>query len=126
MKEKLMQLTEESLGMVLEFLKSTKEFAAEQMPLLVQEIYKWLFIKNSAYFLLSIAVFILSIFMLIVLWKIIKEDEHDEFWPMLFMFLASIVALISAIISVNYLLNIIAVFIAPRLYLIHYITDMMK
>lgn len=111
---------------LLSWLQSGKEFVAEQVPELVNEVINWGLCSHIVFLVISGTIFLAS---LIILWWAIKRDF---FTPcpdnvVFFIGLPNMLALvISLVVSCYQIYVIVYISVAPRLYLLERLAKMVK
>lgn len=125
MKEKILNMSEKVFNEMYGFIKATGEVAVEQGGLLVKEI---LLFKGVQYSLT--AVFLLALFVVALkvgnyALKKKKEDGYSSDWE--FVFIPAYLASLLVWVPICYnTIQALKVFLAPRLYLLEYLSDVVK
>lgn len=116
---------------LLDWAKQGKEFVAEQMPLLVQEIIKWGFAEAVIYMIMAVAIFLISRYLM----KKWYEKPTDSIWrdwdmggPLpgfSWVFIAGGYVL-GFLMFFNSLFTAVKTLVAPRVYLIEYLANLVQ
>ncbi len=99
----------------------------EQAPLLVQEILRWSFAKNATLLICTIVV-LYFICTRKKMWNYLWEDLKDDFTPIGFfgsIFMIAVIG-VSFVSGISCFLTCIQIWIAPRLFLLEYISHLFK
>ncbi len=96
------------------------DMVTEQAPLLIQEVLKWYFAYNLILFILGIVVIIGTIYGVRKLVKYVDADGAE------YLLVAGILAFVGTISSSLINLQWLKIWIAPRLWLIEYTTNLVK
>lgn len=118
--QKLNKIAEKAL----EYIKSAEEFAIEQAPLVIQEFYHWCFWSHL--FLLLIGATGLLVFYKSFKWGYDNYVDSDADFPMGVEIISGVFWLASLTMFIHNLYGLIKVWVAPRVYLITYISEMIK
>jgi len=122
MKEELEQKSINLLNWLEQTIKTTTDFGAEQIPLFIQELLQYNYWMSLSQFIVGIVGALLSLFAAykFVKWSL-KKDIDDLPFSMFFLFP------IGGFISFSYHnLDWIMIQLAPRLYLMEYVKEMIK
>lgn len=113
-------LANETWQFALETLKDTKDFVLEQAPLVVQELYAWHLTSSIIWVVVTAIVLGILVPKMIEFFKDYEYDleEDKEGWGV-FLVITNLVSI--AIFTYN-LFKMLQILIAPKLYLIEYIT----
>jgi hypothetical protein len=122
MKEELEQKSINLLNWLEQTIKTTTDFGAEQIPLFIQELLRYNYWMSLSQFIVGIVGALLSLFAAykFVKWSLKKDIDALPF-SMFFLFS------IGGFISFSYHnLDWIMIQLAPRLYLMEYVKEMIK
>lgn len=116
---------------LLEWAKAGKDFVAEQMPLLVQEIIKWGFAEAICWMIVAIALFLIGLYFR---GKLRAQEKNspwrsfDEGGPLpLFAWLGiGGVWFVSFLMFFGNLFTAVKTVVAPRVYLIEYLANIVQ
>ena len=116
------------LEKTLNWLESAGTFVADQIPIFVQEVLAWAFWENvffATIFLLIVIVDIIGAIQLgkKVLWK--REATHMMDGFNFFLSVLSFLPVLFVIGLFGRIANVIKVLVAPRLYLLEYVKDLL-
>lgn len=120
-KEQLLKHADELLAFVLQGLEQGKDFVAEQMPLLIQEVIKWGIAEHTIYVVTYLMIVIFTGLVLRVAWR----NKNEDWTPPLFVFggMFHFAAWIAVIINA---VTITKAIVAPRLYLLDQLRTLLK
>ena len=110
------ELLNENLNQILEGLKTVIHTANAELPAIFEEVVRWGIIKYSAFSLISFVCLLL--FVRATIFFIKNDEEHDL---IAFTVLLSLIPLIPFIYNLSKLLFVT---ISPKLYIIHYLKDL--
>ena len=125
-------LGKSAVNEVLEWAKGAKEFVAEQAPELVQEVLAWGFWSNLIW---AAVAAVIAVVMTIITVKLIRfaltswdhiYSKDLEFPVVVGYIISGIAAVVFAISSCCAVYNTFYIAVAPRMYLIEYLTDLTK
>jgi hypothetical protein len=116
-------LTTELLKETLQTLTTVKDFAVEQAPLVLQEIIAWTMVKPIFPFIVLIGFVLCILYILPKIQKFFSDDFEPCMWSAVVLYGC---ALGSAIVTFIMIVNAVKCIIAPRLFLIDYITELLK
>lgn len=105
-------------------IKTSTDFASEQIPLFIQELLHYNFVMSLIWFSVGIATFIIIAYYTRKFCKwMTEEDNWDEYSPAVIFFA---MALIGCIIFSACHMDWIKIKLAPRVYLMEYVKDNLK
>jgi hypothetical protein len=129
----------ETLGEIQKWAKTTQDFATEQIPLVVHEIISWGLASRITAIMFCLSIISLAIFLIYAftfsksgqeMWKEKPSTPGDLTCNQgfgIFINISSILAiLISSIVSANYIVGVIFILYAPRLYVLQELSDLLK
>lgn len=118
------ELTQKTVLELLEWVKQGKEFLIEQAPLYVQELIKLTIAKGLIFGVPLIAT---SVFAAITIFKASKKltEKHDDSDCYLINIL-SIILLIPFCVGVDFLWTALTAWLAPRVFLVEYLSGLGK
>ena len=124
MKESL----EQALQMFLNALTTASDFVIEQAPLILQELLLLETITRSIWVGFGLILFILSLWRSIYMWSHwhwfeSKTREDERITSFIILFFSYIVGIVMFFVNI---IPLIKILIAPRVYLIEYINDLIK
>ena len=126
MNEELQAKLCELVTYLIDISKVTGDFAAEQTPMLLQELLLRARIQSSFLMGVAVSLFCFCLFTAIRNHKLWKEKHYEECPEILFCIipgLASFVILIIAIVNTG---SFITIWFAPKVYILEYITSLAK
>lgn len=112
------ELLNENLNQILEGLKTVIHTANAELPAIFDEIVRWGIIKYSVS---SLIIFLFMLLFVVLAILCIKHDFESE--AFVFAALTSFITLIFFIFS---FFGLIFVYTSPKLYIIHYIKDLIQ
>ena len=118
MKEELMKQLGDLAELTKDGIIKGAEVLQVEMPLLVEQILQWKFILHTIWGIISLIV-LLSLVPVIIHFK--KDDHSDGFE-----FFVCLVSLIPLIAFIGCLITTIKIAIAPKLFLVEYISRLMQ
>ncbi len=110
------------LSEMLGLLKETKDFAMEQIPQVAKEVLHYNLAVSILWTLVFGATFGMFVFFMTKIVKVVKED--GEYLPLLFF--NGVPMLIFALLTLEKVTDVIKIYLAPRLYLIEYLSNLLK
>lgn len=116
----LEKVSSDLLQEILETLKSTKGFVLEQAPDIVQQFYKWKVAEHIFYVILALIISGVMISLACKYWECVTKDDNAG--PVV----AGIVGLVAMGVALGNVFNLIQIYVAPKIYLIEYITELLK
>lgn len=116
-------LKQETLEFTLETLQSTKEFVIEETPLVIQEFYNWEITSSIIWTSVWLAIFIISYFAIKKYKKKDKESYLDDSEE-IFNFFAWVGVVSGGLFFIIDLTDLIKIWVAPRVYLIEHISNL--
>jgi len=114
MEDSLKNLTKDMLTEVLEMVKSTKNFTVEQAPDYIKQLLAYQLISNCASIVIC-ALFIIA--------SIIIPFYFNDFAVNLFCGVAIFVFFVGSILNIN---NIIKIKVAPKVFIVDYISNLLN
>ena len=120
-----MDITKELAMELLDTIKNTKEFVIEQSPDLIQQVYRYGVFEN-------VALLIFGIISLVVFCSIIVNHEKIGKWScdndsVGFIVAGTMLALIAGVIlTLGGIFTLAKLILAPKLYLIEYLSNLIK
>lgn len=120
--------SDELVAFLLESLKSSKDFLAEQIPEVAKEMLAW----GTAYYSVGVTCFALAALLFLLLARfcckrLAKEEDKDKREITIGVFLVSCVAiLLFMLLTIYPTCQLLKIRFAPRLYLMEEITAMVK
>ena len=122
MKEDLQQKSIDLLKWLEQTIKTTTDFGAEQIPLLIQELLKYNYYMSLIFFILSCIALVVSLY---VTYKFIKKVIESD--PDLFIFFPFlIIPIMGACAGIFNNFDWLMIQLAPRVYLLEYVEEMIK
>ncbi len=112
------ELTNENLNQILEGLKTVIHTANAELPAILEEIVRWGMFKYSV---LTIIFFVCLLLFVRAARFFIKTDEKHDL--IAFTVLLSLISLIPFVYN---LIKLLFVTISPKLYIIHYLKDLIQ
>lgn len=104
-------------------IKSTADFTAEQVPLFIHELLLYNFTMSLTAFITGIILLIATIWSGLKFIKWTSKYEHTEYQPaIMFWFLPLMLGIAMVVGSTDWLM----IKLAPRVYLMEYVRDMVK
>ena len=124
MKEDLQQKSIDLLKWLEQTIKTTTDFGAEQIPLLIQELLTYNYYRSLIFFILSCIALIVSLY---VTYKFIKKVIEKRNNPNLFIFFPFlIITIIGACAGIFNNFDWLMIQLAPRVYLLEYVKEMIE
>lgn len=122
MEEELKAKLIESLDSVTQYVNTTKDFVAEQSPLVVQEMLNAGYLEASSHLLFNVTIFITFLTALIFARKS-KLDNSDKTAASIFSVIGIALSFSLAFVSIY---NLLYIYFCPRLYVIETISDLIR
>ena len=117
---------EKHINEILEMLKSGIDFASEQAPIFIQEILTYAIYEHSIKALLFIVMSLIALYVMLgCKYSHEKESIYDFTEWGLGRFIAGFTSMVFIILSVHHVVQVVKVTIAPRLYLIETISNLL-
>lgn len=125
--EKLKQSSEKLLEFIEKSSEATLDFTKEQVPLVVQEVLNWGFYSNLAYTIISLLFFITFAVITLKSYKTLFSEKWNDAAPG-FMLIIPLIAGLGASITPFILHGMlcIKICVAPRLYLLESLREIIK
>lgn len=121
---------EQTVNSLLQYLQSGMHFANEQAPLLVNEIIKWGIFENLLFFVIFLIPLFVCIFMTCHYFRKIKNSgNYSHFGKENFVFglvAGWTLSSLSIVVSLLCFVDAFRAILAPRLYLIEYLSHLAK
>jgi hydrogenase-4 membrane subunit HyfE len=123
MKAELEQKSVELLGWLEQAIKTSADFGAEQIPLFIQELLLYKFWMSLGGFGISIFALIASIYTAykFIQWCL-KNNVYEAMGVVLFWFIPIVISIYCICSNTDWVM----IKLAPRLYLLEYVKDMIK
>lgn len=122
LKERLLESSEK----MIQFVEDSSEFVVEQTPLLIQEILQFYLAANILWGICFLAATSLTAYLMKRFWRTIKKHAEDDLFAWAVgTFILGIAFTMAATTTVNYIINILKITLAPRLYLLEYMKDLL-
>ena len=124
MNEKIENNIEEILNYIHNGIKNAGDFVVEQTPLLIQEILTYNLIFHGS--LVGVGVFIIFVAICFSLYFIRKIDWKDDNHVIPFVIFNAFVWFVSLCLVFKNIFVVVKIYFAPRIYLLEYVSDLIK
>ena len=110
------------LSKALEWIQTGGAWVSSQIPSYVTELLTYYTIEKTIFAILFIVITLLFLFFFIVFCKICAKDDAEE-GTVLAIILFFVLTIGSFVASMNYTLDAIKIRVAPKVWLVEYVTD---